>query len=57
MTPSRAAGLSSSAVRIFRVLAVQRGVVQRIRDMRRARVFGKHNAHVLHLAGPLPGYP
>lgn len=43
--------------KISRVLAVWGGLVQRIRDMRRARVLSEYNAHVLHLSGPLPGHP
>lgn len=51
------AHLTRAFPRVFRVLAARCGVVQRIRDMRRARVFREHNAHVLHLPGPLPGDP
>lgn len=32
-----------------RILAFRYGMVQRLRHLRRARLFGEHNAHVLHL--------
>lgn len=41
----------------YRILAVRRALVQRLRDVRRVGVFGEHNAHVLHLAGSLSGHP
>lgn len=50
-------GLSWIAVFCCRILAVRRDLVQRVRDVRRARVLREHNAHVLHLAGPLSGHP
>lgn len=33
---------------VVRALATGRGVVQRVRDMRRASMLGQHHAHVLH---------
>lgn len=49
--------LTRAFQRVYRVLAIRHGVVHHIRDMRRARVFREHNAHVLHLSGSLPGNP
>jgi hypothetical protein len=35
-------------------VAVRRGLVHRLRDVRRPRLLGLHHAHVLHQPGPLP---
>ena len=39
-----------------RLLASECGLVQRVRDMRRARLFGIDPAHVLHQSGPVSGH-
>jgi len=37
-------------------MASGRGLVQRVRHVRRAGVQFQHYAHVLHFAGEIPGY-